>query len=261
MNLPERHPHRIAIVLGPGGASRYLLDCVQPLLSPDRDIELQGVFMEEAGVQHAAAMPFVKELCRVTFAVREFDGEQVERALMLRMRTARRALAVLAERSGASHSFQSLRGSAIELLRRAADEADVVLFEPVHPRTFPLSAAVSRPGRVTVLLSGPESGPRVLRAASGLVRGDARRISCLLLPGRDTAASELENLVRSHFADSVSPRRLQQGDPGQLAVAVRETSASLLVVPADGPLTAPPMMRFLREQIRCPVCLIRRWEE
>ena len=80
-NRAEHKPRRIAVILGTGGSGRNLLNLVMPLLARDREIEMQGVFLEEAEVQHAAELPFVKELCRVTFSVREFTSDQFERSL------------------------------------------------------------------------------------------------------------------------------------------------------------------------------------
>ena len=84
-NPPDKAPRRVAVILGTGGSGRKLLDLVLPLLLRDREIEMHGVFLEEAEVQHAAELPFVKELCRVTFSVREFTSDQFERSLALRM--------------------------------------------------------------------------------------------------------------------------------------------------------------------------------
>ncbi|MCJ7815332.1 MAG: hypothetical protein MUP31_04685, partial [Xanthomonadales bacterium] len=78
---PEKVTRRVSVILGPGGSSRNLLDAVLPLLGRDKTIEMQGVFLEEAELKHAAELPFVKELCRVTFSVREFNSDQFERVL------------------------------------------------------------------------------------------------------------------------------------------------------------------------------------
>ena len=44
-----------------------------------------------------------------------------------------------------------------------------------------------------------------------------------------------------------------------LAAALREQSASVFVVPATPAFTDRPALQFLRAQVRCPVCLVRRW--
>ena len=123
---------RVAVILGPAGGTEGFLELLLPLLARQPHVEMQGVFLEEAEVQNAAELPFVKELCRVTFSVREFNSDQFERALSLRMRTARRALAVLARRTGVTHSFRNVRGPAISLLLEAVAGSDITVFEPAR---------------------------------------------------------------------------------------------------------------------------------
>jgi len=131
-NPPEKVTRRVTVILEVGGSSRNLLDVVLPLLGPDKAVEMQGVFLEEAELKHAADLPFVKELCRVTFSIREFNSDQFERALALRMRTAQRALSVLAKRAGVAHSFRNVRGSAISLLVETANQSDITIFKPAR---------------------------------------------------------------------------------------------------------------------------------
>ena len=265
VNLPEGATRRIAVILGPGGASRYLLDQLRPLLATDPDIELQGMFLREANVQHAAELPFVKELCRVTFSVREFDSGRFEKALALRMRTARQALAVLAERAGVAHSFRNVQGSAVGLLKDAIAESDITAFEPAR---LPLAQAIKRADgarqrpRIAVLLNDVETGGGVLRTAARLAGGDLTSVAVLMLPGKGVNAAELRALFRSVLpGEPGHVRLLAGGDFGDLALTVRELFASMLVVPATPQMTTDDSLRFLREQLRCPVCVVRDWGE
>ena len=62
---PEKAPRRIAVILGSSSSSRKLLEQLLPLIADgnggDRDIEMQGVFLEEAEVQHAAETGALRE--------------------------------------------------------------------------------------------------------------------------------------------------------------------------------------------------------
>jgi hypothetical protein len=263
VNAPDIAVRRIAVLLGPGGASRFLLDCLRPLLLADRDVELQGMFMREAAVRHAAELPFVKELCRVTFAVREFDGEGFERALALRIRTARQALTVLAEHTGAEHSFRDVAGSAVELLQQVIAEADITAFEPVRP---PISSALTKYGqhsgkrRVAVLLTEPGLGRSALRAAAMLCGGDMSCLYVLLLPGPEVKMDALRELLREMPGGKPAlVRAIDGGDFNDLAVALRDTCASIVVVPASPEMTDRNGLQFFRGQVRCPVCMVRDW--
>ena len=195
----EKVTRRIAVILGPGGSSRNLLDVLLPLLGKGKGkvTEMHGVFLEEAELRHAADLPFVKELCRLTFDVREFNSQQFEQVLALRIRTAQRALAVLARRAGVAHSFQNIRGSAVQLLLETADRSDIVVFEPIRTMAMAM-VGTARPGllpnRIVVAIDEYAPAGRALAAAARLVNGEINRITVLLTPA---AVEEPKALKRS----------------------------------------------------------------
>ena len=264
-NRADNKPRRIAVILGTGGSGRNLLDLVLPLLARDREIEMQGVFLEEAEVQHAAELPFVKELCRVTFSVREFTSDQFERSLTLRMRTAERALSVLARRTGVLHSFRNVRGPAVRLLRETAGASDITVFEPTRRlgATVPSPIGGQRPARrVVVAVSDLESGRRALLAAGHLAAGEPGRI-CILATG--TAADDvpaLNRLCQEVLATQDVLLRMVPSLGGVKALidATHAVGAGLFVVAATDDLLEFATLQLLRERLRCPICLVRRWD-
>lgn len=258
-----RSAHRIAVILGTGGSSQRLLNQLLPLLGQDRDIEMQGVFLEEADVQFAAELPFVQELCRVTFSVREFTSDQFERALVLRMRTARRALDVLARRTGVQHSFRNVRGSAIRLLRETASASDMTVFEPASLYRAALSQRSLSRQLIVVVLSDAGSSLSVLRAAKHLAGGMSHRIATLLFPARGEEIKVLRQQAATFFSGARPglTRLVDGGGAGDLVRAVRSMGASMLVLPANPELTDTAALRQFREQLHCPICLVRRWHE
>ncbi len=263
-NPPEKVTRRVAIILGPGGSSRNLLDVIAPLLGRDRALEMLGVFVEEAELRQAADLPFVKELCRVTFSVREFNSDQFERVLALRMRTAQRALELLARRAGVAHTFRNVRGSADTLLSEMIGESDITVFEPARSLAASLTAEPrSRQSRkIVVYVTGAETSGAVLLAALQLARGDARRISVLLHPQAAGDMPGLEQRMRSTFPSH--PGRVRTlADPGIdfLAASVRAEGAGMLVLPANGEHVSPEFLAELRRRLRCPICLVRFWPE
>jgi hypothetical protein len=254
---------RIAVMLGPGGASRYLLDRLEPILVSGRDIELQGVFLEEAGVQQAAELPFVKELCRVTFAVREFDSSQFEHTLALRMRTARQAIGVLADHAKVPFTFRNARGSALGLLKETVSGADVTVFEPARP---PMSAALSGPStskhrqRTTAVICDTDSAAAVLDTALKFAGGTLDRLSILLFPSVGQDIDTLRTLYREHLPGQPGHVRLiTEGDFKDLAITNRTLLTSMLVAPANDLMTSDRSLQFLLAQVRCPVCLVGRY--
>jgi hypothetical protein len=235
-NHTDKAPRRIAVILGAGRSGRRLLDLVLPLVARDRDVEMQGVFLEEAELQHAAELPFVKELCRVTFSVREFTSDQFERALALRMRSAQRALELLARRIGVQHSFRNVRGPALRLLIETASVSDV---------------------------GEPAAGRKALLAAMHLADGDASRLSVLAAPELAQDPAVMETLFRSVAREQPLRVRLVPAEAGirGLVDAAHAEGAALFVVAATDDLLQAPNLQVLRERLRCPICLVRRWGE
>lgn len=261
--VPEKAARRVAVILDTG-SSRGLLDLVLPLLGRDRPVEMKGVFLEEADVQHAAELPFVQELCRVTFSVREFNNEHFERVLALRIRTAQRALAVLARRAGVAHSFQNLRGSSARLLSETACDSDVTIFEPVRRVAVSFTAAAV-PGRhlrrIAVLIDDFETGSRALAAALQIADGHLHRLGILLTPA--AAADERVRRLVMDGGRHDRPghiRTLSDDSVPSLIQAIQVEAPALLVIGASIGFLSPEILRALRERLRCPVCLVRYWD-
>ena len=263
--LPDTAPRRITVILGMGGSGKPLLNVLRPLLGRDTEIDLQGVFVEEDELQRAAALPFVKELCRLTLSVREFHSAQFERAVVLRTRTARRAVAEFAQHMGVPHTFRNFRGSTISLLQETAHSADITVFEPLRmftssPTPLPVQTRRSQQ-HIVVAVDDRATAVEVLIAATQLAEGEMHRIS-VLLPAVVPAEQEaLEGLI-SDLLPASPARVLLLTEPGIqcLIAAARAEGAGMLVLGASEELLKPQSLRSLREQLHCPVCLVRRRE-
>jgi hypothetical protein len=252
---------RIAVILGAGGSGRDLLERVLPLLGDERDVEMQGVFIEEAEIRYAAELPFVQELCRVTFNVREFTSDQFERTLALRVRTARRALELLASRAGIRHSFRNVRGTALSLLRETAESSDVTVFEPARLLAAGSPAGIRRRNIVAVV-TDPVSACAVVRVALRLAGGREEMVSVVLLPAPGVSASDLDESIQEVLNGRPIQTRLAGGGGAPAVAEVsRKLGASMLVLPASAGWLEPAALRRLRVELRCPICLVRRWKE
>ena len=259
---PEKTSRRVAVILGAGGSSRMLLDQLYPLLGNRRNVEMQGVFLEEAEVQHAAELPFVKELCRVTFSVREFNNDNFEHALNLRMRTARRALSVLARRTGVSHTFKNVRGTAVSLVRETASVSDITVFEPVRL----IAATLAQPARTTrqrqrivVVIDDLETAGMTLLAAAQLAEGMMDRVTVITTPPVIGGTAELEEVLHETLPSRPAVRPAPGSDFASLIQAVQSEGATMLVLGASDRILDREALRALRQQLRCPICLVRRW--
>ncbi|NCF61271.1 MAG: hypothetical protein GWP58_00345 [Gammaproteobacteria bacterium] len=258
---PEQTALRVAVILGSSGSSKNLLDQVMPLLGGDGAIEIKGVFLEEAGIQHAAELPFVKELCRVTFNVREFNSEQFERALALRMRTARRAISVLARHAGVQHSFHNVRGSAVSLVQETASQSDITIFEPARKAVATMTphSGLRRPRQQIVVAIGDEDfGRKAMAVATHLAEGRMNRVSVLLLPSFAAGDSELGIIINGGEQAMPGQVRIIPGyDISSLAEAVQAEGAAILVAGATGVFMQQDTLQAMRERLHCTVCLVR----
>jgi nucleotide-binding universal stress UspA family protein len=248
-----------------GGSGQPLLDVLRLLLGKETEIDLQGVFIEDDELQTAAALPFVKELCRLTLGVREFHSAQFERAVALRTRAARRAIAELAQRMGVPHTFRKVQGSTISLLRETAHSADITVFEPLRmfavTPVSPLVQTRRSQQRIVVAIDDLATGADALIAATLLAEGEMRRIS-VLLTAAAPAEQEALNRMISRLLPAGPARILLLAEPGiqNLIAAARAEGANMLVLGASEELLKPASLRSLRQQLRCPICLVRRWD-
>ena len=262
--LPDTVPQQIAVILGTSGSGRMLLEGLRPLLGKDAQIDLQGVFVVDDELQRAAALPFVKELCRLTLSVREFHSTQFERAVALRTRTARKAVAELARRMGVPHTFRNVRGSTVDLLRQTAYSADITVFEPLQlfaaTSLLPPVQTHRSPQRIVVAVSDLATGAKALIAAMLLAEGEMRRISILLTAAAPAEQDTLDRMISDLLpADPASVLLLSEPGVQHLIAAVRAEDAGMLVLGTSEELLKPESLRSLRNQLRCPICLVRRW--
>lgn len=249
---------RVALVLGTSGSSPQLLSILQRLLGDDSEINLQGVFIEDDELQQAVALPFSKELCRLTLNVRDIQSARFERTVTLQTRTARRAVAGLAQRMGVPHTFRKVRGSTVSLLRETAHSANITVFEPL--RIFAATPVHNRQ-RIVVAIDDLAAGAEVLFAATLLAEGEMHRVSVLLTAAAPAELDALDHLISELLPSDPARILLLPGSEIQyLIAAARAERADMLVLGASEELLKPESLRSLLEQLRCPICLVRRWD-
>lgn len=259
---PDTFTQQIAVILGTGGSGQPLLNILQQLLGRDTVMNLHGVFIEDDELQQAAALPFVKELCRLTLSVREIQNTRFDRSIAVRMRTARSAVEGLAQRMGVSHSFRTAHGSTISLLRDTVHAANITVFEP--PRKFK-APAIRQPEhvrraarRIVVVIDDVVTGDEALLTAALLAEGQTHRMTILLRAESTAELDAMHHLI--HELLPVGPTRLLLL-PGQgiqqLIAAVLAERADMLVLGASEELLKPESLGSMLKQLECPICLVR----
>jgi hypothetical protein len=262
---PDTVTQQVAVILGTSGSGQPLLNILRRLLGKDAVTVLHGVFIEDDELQRAAALPFVKELCRLTLSVREIHSTRFDRTIALRMRTARSAVEELAQRMGVSHTFREARGSTINLLREAAHSSDITVFEPLRKLATPgVTQSVHgqrSPRRIVVVIDNVETGDEALLIAALLAGNETQRFSILL---RAETPAELEAMDKmiSDFLPAAPKRVLLLPDHGvrHLITAVLAEHADMLVLGASEELLKTEALGSLLKWLECPICLVRHFD-
>lgn len=262
--MPEKDPRRIAVILGASGSGQPLLNILQQLLGKASEANLHGVFIEDDELQHVAALPFVKELCRLTLSIREIQDTRFDRTVALRLRSARSAVEELARRMGIAHTFRAARGSTVSLLRETVYSADITIFDPsrklVTTAIRPALHGERSPRRIVVVMDDEVTGKEALLTAILLTNGKAHRISIIL---RAESPAQLEALQR--MTGNVLPGSpnhlllLQNHGIQQLVTTVTAERADMLVLGASEKLLSPEPLGFLLKQLECPICVVRQF--
>ena len=262
-SVPEIVRRRITVILDVGGSGKSLLEMLPSLLGEKGDIDLDTVIVEDEAQRRAAELPFVREFCRLTMSEREFGVVELERAIALREHSLRKALAAVTDRPGIVHSLRSVKGGG-NLLKKLAAASNITMLEPLRGfRQGLVSRAISTAGvrrHIVVAIDDWSSGTEVLMVASLLAKGNARRIS-VLLAGSAAATGERVDIRKVSEALSATPAHIEilteLGIQPLINATLRERAATL-VLGATEDLLKPESLTMLREQLRCPICLVRR---
>ena len=262
-SIPGIVRRRITVVLDVGGSGAALLEMLPSLLDEKGEIDLDTIIVEDEAQRRAAELPFVRELCRLTTSEREFGVAEFERAITRRKQNLKKALATVADRPDVVHSLRILKG-AENLLKKLAAVSNITMFEPsrgfsqdIVSMTIP-SARSRR--HIVVAINDWSSGTEALMVGALLAKGDAGRIS-VVLAGGVTTTGELADTRKVSDALSAAPAHIEilteLGIQALINATLRERAATL-VLGATEDLLKPESLAMLREQLRCPICLVRR---
>lgn len=219
------------------------------------EAELAGVFIEDSDLLRVAALPFTREVGRVTGALRPLDPGEVEASLRRQAEQVRHALADLTRSSQVKWSFRVARGKLPEAMLSSARRADIVVAGECRLQV--------RRGRgesmqtVTVVFEPGQSGVRTLTTALNLARGRVERLA-ILVPD----AADLEGLRRQAAqAVQAAPELLRiatlpSREAAGLVRSVRQQSARALVLAPDSLHDGERQVRVLLEELPCPLVLV-----
>lgn len=244
--------------------------------------ELSGVFVEDADVLSAAALPFSREVGRLTSGSTGLSSSTMRSQFRAQERQARKAFEWATRKHRLINRFEVAHGSVADELIRAAERADLITVG----QSGSVSASRQKLGRVAREVLECASGPvLVLRRGLRLdlpviVVYDCRakdRIGALkigaaldahhyespliiLLAAESSQQEESARLeVLNHLKGHLPPpkfERIRCDVPDQILDSARRHRAGVLIVPAHGGANAPEL-RHLVSRADVPVMVVR----
>lgn len=233
--------------------------------------ELHAMFIEDARLMEAAALPFTRQINLSSGALAPLDPGKVEEEFRALAARARRCLQELAGRMDVAWSFEIVRGGRASALS-VTDAGDLLVVESTT-RAFGRSLRISTDwfdmlagcGRACLLL-GPARDERrnVLVLHDGSAAGDRAVAAALALGGVDharltlgrTAGAPDADELRRRFAAVPRPlllRDMAALDTAELRRAIAAADCGLVVAPA--PLIAA-RQEALQGFLAAPSCAL-----
>jgi nucleotide-binding universal stress UspA family protein len=254
---------RITVMLGNTDADRTALEMLGQLTA-ETPAQILGLFMEDIDLLTLADLPVAREYCCLTHVERQLNAADIRRQLRIQARSAERALAAVAQRTGFSWSFQTVRGSLVSLLQDAAKEMDLMLLGaarrtlpvPGHVSVTTLPRASSQP--VSVIYDGSEASQRAFTVALRLARTGQQALDVFLMAAsNDDLASLREQTERLAGPFALRFHELVNPAFEDILAAVRGQRAGTLVLGINERLISPESLELLRHRLRCPAILVK----
>jgi hypothetical protein len=280
MSAPSPPPssRRIAVALDASEQSIRVMG-LAAVIAAALQAELEGVFIEDAGLLRAVGLPFTREFRLTTRVEAAVDVQQLERELRAAARYARSSLEQSARRLGCSWSFRVWRGDLEAEILSAAGNAEMFTlsllgrFAPLRGRSFGGASAVatatgaSDAGRATgeglvisILFNHSAGAARALGAAGKLASGRPAKLY-VILQGRDEADSEaLRRAALEILGDAGADARFRSlggSDARAIEEMVMQTGGDLFLVDSENRLLDRRTLWQSLKSVHCPVLIVR----
>jgi len=254
---------RITVMLGNTDADRRALEMLGQLTA-ETPAEILGLFMENMDLLTFADLPVAREYCCLTHVERQLNPADLQRQLRIQARSAERALAAVAQRTGFNWSFQTVRGSLASLLQDVVKEMDLMLLGAAR-RTLPVpghvpATTLARPSSqpVSVIYDGSEASRRAFTVALRLARACQQALDVFLMAANNDDLASLREQTQQ-LAGPFALRFHELVNPAfeDILAAVRSQRAGTLVLGINERLISPESVELLRDRLRCPAVLVK----
>ena len=225
--------------------------------------ELSGVFVEDAALLAAAALPMTVEFRRGAREPRPLDVAALEQQLRTEARAAEQQLTSAARRAGVSCSFSVTRRDVAGALHALALDNDLLVLSPsAFRRQLGALAAGNGPNpEVLVVFDGTEASERALRLGVARATHEGHGM-VVALPAIDRAAAQqLRQQAKAATADAGQPSLsftdLNSLDAAGVVALLALRQPAELVLAATDAFEDPPAIGALAERLQCTALLVR----
>lgn len=251
---------RVLVALDASPRGLYAL-ATAGALAAELGAELAGLFVEDINLQRLLALPFARELCMLSGAVRPLSRAEVEHAWRRDAAILQRRLAEAAERQRLRWSFQVTRGRlALEINARIA-AFDLVVLGPhasMSSRSEQRTPAPPYKAPVLVLCEPGSTDYRGLDLAIRLARHTGSSI-VMLIPAADestyrSGCATMQAVLRVRGA-SGRCMALPDRSRTSLVRAARREAAGCLVLDARHHIVEQEELARGLDGIECPIVI------
>jgi len=265
MTSPPKRKILLALDVSP--RSRSALQ-IAAALAAALDLELAGLFVEDANLLRLAALPFARETGLLSAQSRAVAAPELERALQREAAAVQHQLAEAAGRQRLRWSFRVARGQIATELFALASELDMVVIGkraraglwPIEDRPGARAVAPVAAGPVMVVFDGSANALPALDLAARLARDGGLELRVLVTATSAAGFAAASAQARTHLAPTLGRQpyslHMFSGDRRDLAIVVRMAGAGVLVVRGNGGLRRGEGFATLLNDIACPVVML-----
>lgn len=258
----HRAVQRVIVAIDDAAAAASAVDAAVQLASA-LDARLTALFLENADLMRAAALPFLRETGAVSGTVRPITSAAMLRTLRSHAEHVRAAVATAAEASGLAWQFEVVRGRRLAVICATREVLDLLVLAQaaghvmpdVYLAAYPVEPAVDdRP--VTVTVRDVPSAGRALHAAHAFAAACNAPLLFLLCGDGPEHKRRLRELVIQVLGGAPLRAKyvtLPDSNSQAVVAAARQHRARLLVC-CDGDLRGDPQrLDALLTRVRCPL--------
>ncbi len=232
-------------------------------LAAELDAELAGLFVEDINLQRLLALPFARELCVLSGALRPLSQQEIEQTWRREAEALRRRLAEAAARLHVRWTFQVARGRMATEVDTRIGACDVLVLGQRTTAGMHATGRLSPPARigpVLVLLDPGAAMPGLLDLGARLARRSGVEL-LLLIRAVDEAAyraacAAMQAVLKERDVGARCASFLGDEIEG-LARATRREMASCVVLSDCGGFLRQRRLEQVLNTIECPVVLGR----